>query len=615
MIAVTLHGDELELLPFPEMVEASQWFAANDCPTLASLLWREGDDLSDEEELQTELQSAEPPLQTPARFVVDQLKSGPGAAGSVKVATSEGIVVAKFNPYHDPGSGEFASGGGGGGSKPQRGKDFPKGSGTSLFDASTVAAHSGAYMVGPNGDTGFHESQMLHDYIANRMFGFKGSGDRTVQAAVNKGALRITVRPNKEEFAFEVHDDMLHVHGSRIQSVIDLAPPGSRIVIELVDRKNNFRTVSSEEFAKVGKEDDVVVATSEGIVVAKFNPYHDKGTGEFSSGSGGGGGNIQSFEANDPSIASQVGKWSGARGQVAQRALTSVLDDHSAIRDGDKIVAVAAHRFSNRPDHKGFMVVDDIATGPGTKSYGRQMMEHMAGVATKKGAGMHLIPLPKAEAFYTHLGFEKLPARATWELSANKTAALAEVVRKATSDILEPEDGVFVKPMCEQDDLVVATSEGIVVAKFNPYHVPGGSPAGGQFAEGGGGQAGGGLLHMQRGSGLGGKWTPDDLVRAGIQSTGLTLQNVKFRWSSKPEAYAVGRTITISRELQSDPRGLVRVVAHEAEHVKMTRSGETFNLSYGEVEQRARIAENIAERFVFGNRLHPLTGHVIEEKS
>jgi len=162
---------------------------------------------------------------------------------------------------------------------------------------------------------------------------------------------------------------------------------------------------------------------------------------------------------------------------------------------------------------------------------------------------------------------------------------------------------------------IVATSEGIVVAKFNPYHVPGGSPAGGQFAEGGGGQAGGGLLHMQRGSGLGGKWTPDDLVRAGIQSTGLTLQNVKFRWSSKPEAYAVGRTITISRELQSDPRGLVRVVAHEAEHVKMTRSGETFNLSYGEVEQRARIAENIAERFVFGNRLHPLTGHVIEEKS
>ena len=119
MIAVTLHGDELELLPFPEMVEASQWFAANDCPTLASLLWREGDDLSDEEELQTELQSAEPPLQTPARFVVDQLKSGPEAAGSVKVATSEGIVVAKFKPYHVPGGssagGQFAEGGGGGG--------------------------------------------------------------------------------------------------------------------------------------------------------------------------------------------------------------------------------------------------------------------------------------------------------------------------------------------------------------------------------------------------------------------------------------------------------------------------------------------------------------------
>ena len=190
--------------------------------------------------------------------------------------------------------------------------------------------------------------------------------------------------------------------------------------------------------------------------------------------------------------------------------------------------------------------------------------------------------------------------------SIRQSLGLPKDYSKWVDDLSKPEAAGSVK---------VATSEGIVVAKFNPYHVPGGSPAGGQFAEGGGGQAGGGLLHMQRGSGLGGKWTPDDLVRAGIQSTGLTLQNVKFRWSSKPEAYAVGRTITISRELQSDPRGLVRVVAHEAEHVKMTRSGETFNLSYGEVEQRARIAENIAERFVFGNRLHPLTGHVIEEKS
>jgi len=39
----------------------------------------------------------------------------------------------------------------------------------------------------------------------------------------------------------------------------------------------------------------------------------------------------------------------------------------------------------------------------------------------------------------------------------------------------------------------VATSSGIVVAKFNPAHVPGGSPAGGQFAEGG--EAGSASVH------------------------------------------------------------------------------------------------------------------------
>lgn len=41
----------------------------------------------------------------------EPVRFGPGAAGSVKVATSEGIVVAKFNPHHDKGTGQFASGG------------------------------------------------------------------------------------------------------------------------------------------------------------------------------------------------------------------------------------------------------------------------------------------------------------------------------------------------------------------------------------------------------------------------------------------------------------------------------------------------------------------------
>ena len=49
------------------------------------------------------------------------------------------------------------------------------------------------------------------------------------------------------------------------------------------------------------------------------------------------------------------------------------------------------------------------------------------------------------------------------------------------------------KSLANQNPVTVATSSGIVVAKFNPHHVPGGSSAGGQFAEGG--EAGSASVH------------------------------------------------------------------------------------------------------------------------
>lgn len=49
MVSVEIAGQLVELLPMREMTEAAQWLVANNCPELASALWREGEALSDKE--------------------------------------------------------------------------------------------------------------------------------------------------------------------------------------------------------------------------------------------------------------------------------------------------------------------------------------------------------------------------------------------------------------------------------------------------------------------------------------------------------------------------------------------------------------------------------------
>jgi len=70
VICVEVSGELVELLPFDAMVKASAWFAAHDRPTLASALWREGEDLGD---LSSELANIPDDAPAEVREVVTRL--------------------------------------------------------------------------------------------------------------------------------------------------------------------------------------------------------------------------------------------------------------------------------------------------------------------------------------------------------------------------------------------------------------------------------------------------------------------------------------------------------------------------------------------------------------
>jgi hypothetical protein len=91
------------------------------------------------------------------------------------------------------------------------------------------------------------------------------------------------------------------------------------------------------------------------------------------------------------------------------------------------------------------------------------------------------------------------------------------------------------------------------------------------------------------------KLTPDDLVNSALESVGISRKDVKIKWSDKSEIHAVGNKITIAKELLDDPVQVIRSIAHEAEHVRLTKTGEGFSLQQEEVERRCVLAEIKAE--------------------
>jgi len=169
------------------------------------------------------------------------------------IATANTIRVWKFNPYHDPGSGEFASGGGG--------KGLPVRSGVSSepFDAAAIASHAGVYFTSPNGETisekgsfsGRYGGPQHETLMKDKFVGYSKktpTESDVCEVTGQKGLLTIRNFSGVTDVPFEgwgvpsgtrregevlvtIGKDHIGVHRDRILSILDLAPQTSLTVV------------------------------------------------------------------------------------------------------------------------------------------------------------------------------------------------------------------------------------------------------------------------------------------------------------------------------------------------------------------------------------------------
>jgi hypothetical protein len=157
----------------------------------------------------------------------------------------------------------------------------------------------------------------------------------------------------------------------------------------------------------------------------------------------------------------QILAWEGARGNVAELALTEHDEGYPLVleADGTEYVGIASVRFHGgvpsvslamRGDRGPYLEVSMLATK--RRGYGRQMMDRIAAMAAEQGHGVYLAAAQQAIGFYEAIGMQQAAPGTNifyWTLADIRERTGG----KAMDDLseLEPEDGVFATGPVEKE--------------------------------------------------------------------------------------------------------------------------------------------------------------------
>lgn len=166
------------------------------------------------------------------------------------VATAIGIEVWKFNPHHDPGSGQFATGPGGGIKVPKSAKDF----GPEL-----LTGNRRMYVL-PGRKTVVNRPNEEHRHMTQRVF------KKTEREMMEAGALRVGAysgaRGGPSVTYAEVRSKFVDSHSETLKMMGDWSSPGKPFSFEVVvPRRGGFtgkKTLFHKTITRPGEIDRIL---------------------------------------------------------------------------------------------------------------------------------------------------------------------------------------------------------------------------------------------------------------------------------------------------------------------------------------------------------------------